>query len=283
MKSQETDSRFRVLIGDENLNFKTYVFDDPKVLGREIIEANGSHPVDEHVAIAILPNGDFEDLRLDEKYDLRGRGAEKVIVARTDRSFKFKIDDKDLEWPHACISGFVLRKLADLPKNYNLWQELPGQQDQKISDCDVVNLGEKGVERFISLVDQTTEGDALPSFDQTFLSEHGYQFEVVQEGGVTGIILQTLDLPKGKFSSATVDILILLPAGYPDCAPDMFYASPHLTLTNGQVPKACTVQLNFSGRVWQRWSRHNNAWRPGIDGLRTMIARIKTALIEARS
>ncbi|WP_306112589.1 MULTISPECIES: multiubiquitin domain-containing protein [unclassified Roseovarius] len=282
MKSQGNDPRFPVFIADEGLNFKKHVFDDPKVLGRQLIEAADGHPVDEHVAIAILPNGDFEDIRLDESYDLRGRGAEKVLVARTDRVFKFKIDDKDLEWPRACISGFVLRKLADLPENYNLWQEIPGQQDRKIADSDVINLDAKGVERFISLIDQTTEGDTLPSFDQTFLVDHGYQFEVVQEGRETGIILKSLELPEGKFNVEAADILVRLPAGYPDCAPDMFYASPHLTLANGQVPKACTVQHTFAGRVWQRWSRHNNAWRPGIDGLRTMVARIKTALAEAR-
>ncbi|MCG7630645.1 multiubiquitin domain-containing protein [Epibacterium sp. MM17-32] len=283
MKSQGNDPRFPVFIADEGLNFKKHVFDDPKVLGRQLIEAADGHPVDEHVAIAILPNGDFEDIRLDESYDLRGRGAEKVLVARTDRVFKFKIDDKDLEWPRACISGFVLRKLADLPENYNLWQEIPGQQDRKIADSDVINLDAKGVERFISLIDQTTEGDTLPSFDQTFLVDHGYQFEVVQEGRETAIILKSLELPEGKFNVEAADILVLLPAGYPDCAPDMFYASPHLTLANGQVPKACTVQHTFAGRVWQRWSRHNNAWRPGIDGLRTMVARIKTALAEART
>lgn len=282
MKSQGNDPRFPVFIANEGLNFKKHVFDDPKVLGRQLIEAADGHPVDEHVAIAILPNGDFEDIRLDESYDLRGRGAEKVLVARTDRVFKFKIDDKDLEWPRACISGFVLRKLADLPENYNLWQEIPGQQDRKIADSDVINLDAKGVERFISLIDQTTEGDTLPSFDQIFLVDHGYQFEVVQEGRETGIILKSLELPEGKFNVEAADILVLLPAGYPDCAPDMFYASPHLTLANGQVPKACTVQHTFAGRVWQRWSRHNNAWRPGIDGLRTMVARIKTALAGAR-
>lgn len=283
MKSQGNDPRFRILIADEELNFKKYIFDDPKVLGRQLIEAAGGHPVDEHVAIAILPNGNFEDIRLDEPYDLRGRGAEKVLVARTDRVFKFKIDDKDLEWPRACISGFVLRKLADLQANYNLWQEIPGQQDRKIADSDVINLDAKGVERFISLIDQTTEGDTLPSFDQAFLADHGYQFDVFQESGKTGIILKSLELPEGKFNVDVADILVLLPAGYPDCAPDMFYASPHLTLASGQAPKACSTQLTYTGRVWQRWSRHNNAWRPGIDGLRTMVARIKTALVEARA
>lgn len=284
MKSQGNDPRFAVLIADEHLEFKKHVFDDPKVLGRQLIEAAGGHPVDEHLAIAMLPNGDFEDLRLDESYDLRRRGVEKVLVARSDRSFKFKIDDADLEWPRACISGFVLRKLAKLPANYNLWQEIPGQHDRKISDTDVINLAEPGVERFVSLIDQTTEGDALPSNDQAFLAGHGYDFDVVVEGGNSGIVLKSLKLPAGKFSCETADVLILLPKGYPDCPPDMFYVSPKLTLAcTGQVPKACAVEHRFGGRVWQRWSRHNNAWRPGVDCLRTMVARVQTALAEARA
>jgi hypothetical protein len=284
MKSQGNDPRFVVLIADEDLDFKKHVFDDPKVLGRQLIEAAGGKPVDEHLAIAMLPNGDFEDIRLDESFDLRGRGVEKVLVARSDRSFKFKIDDADLEWPRACISGFVLRKLAKLPANYNLWQEIPGQHDRKISDTDVINLGEPGVERFVSLIDQTTEGDALPSKDQVFLSGQGYDFDVVVESGNTGIVLKSVMLPAGKFCCETADVLILLPKGYPDCPPDMFYVSPKLTLAGtGQVPKACTVEHRFGGRVWQRWSRHNNAWRPGVDGLRTMVARVQTALAEARA
>ena len=51
MKSQEKNPRFAVLIADENLDFKKHVLDDPKVLGRQLIEVAGGHPVDEHVAI----------------------------------------------------------------------------------------------------------------------------------------------------------------------------------------------------------------------------------------
>lgn len=284
MKPQGNDPRFAVLIADEGLTFEKHVFDDPKVLGRQLIEAAGGTPVDEYLAIAILPNGDLEDIRLDESYDLRAGGVEKVLVARSDRSFRFKIDDADLEWPRACISGFVLRKLAKLPSNYNLWQELPGQHDRKIADTDFIDLGAPGVERFVSLIDQTTEGDALPSNDQAFLAGHGYDFNVVAEGGTTGLVLKSVVLPAEKFNCEVADILILLPRGYPDCPPDMFYVSPKLTLAGtGKVPKACEVEHRFGGRVWQRWSRHNNAWRPGVDGLRTMVARVQTALAEARA
>jgi hypothetical protein len=78
--------------------------------------------------------------------------------------------------------------------------------------------------------------------------------------------------------------LIILPPGYPDAAPDMFYTSPRLTLADtGREPRAANVTHDFAGRAWQRWSRHSNSWRPGIDGLQTMIARVRRALEEARS
>ncbi|MBU2607631.1 MAG: multiubiquitin domain-containing protein [Alphaproteobacteria bacterium] len=275
---------FRVLIGDTSLDFEPAVLRDPKPLGRQFVSLVDGQPVDEYLVIAILPNGDFEDIRLDETYDLRGRGAEKVLVVRSDRTFRFKIDEKDLEWPQPCISGFVLKKLAGLAPNYNLWLDVPGGHDRKIGDCDIIHLDAPGIERFISLIDQTTEGlAALPSADRAFLDGHGMNYELLSSNGQAGVIIHAFQLPDGKFDHANADLLILLPSGYPDCSPDMFYVSPHLTLTpSGRAPKATNVRFSFAGRTWQRWSRHNEAWRPGIDGLRTMLARVQTALNEAR-
>ena len=151
MSKSDKQKGFRVQIGDEGLNFKARRFHDPVVLGRQMIEATGAKPVDEHAVVAILNNGDFEDIRLDEPYNLSARGAEKVLVFRTDRSFKFKIDDRDLEWPRACISGFVLKKIAALPVGHTLWLEIRGGQDREIADHDLIRLDEPGVEKFFSL------------------------------------------------------------------------------------------------------------------------------------
>ncbi len=76
--------------------------------------------------------------------------------------------------------------------------------------------------------------------------------------------------------------MILLPPGYPDCAPDMFYCLPWLNLAaTGGEPRATQVRQMFQGRSWQRWSRHNHEWRPGVDGLHTMVKRVERALAEA--
>ncbi|MEM7432634.1 MAG: multiubiquitin domain-containing protein [Pseudomonadota bacterium] len=275
---------YRVLLGDDSLQFEPIVLNDPIVLGRQLIEAAEAKPVDEHAALAWLASGDFEDIRLDEPFDLRARGAERVLVVRSDRSFRFKIDENDLEWPFACISGAALKRLAALPPNYNLWQEVAGGHDIKIGDKDLIRLDAPGVERFISLIDQTTEGMAgLPEEDRAYLSRAGTGFEVLSQGGQTGVVLSEMPLPPGKFNAEVVDVLFLLPTGYPDAAPDMFYTAPRLTFaTNGALPKATNVQHQFANRTWQRWSRHNTSWRAGIDGLRTMVARATTAFAEAR-
>lgn len=279
------EAKYRVLIGDEQLNFTAAIFDDPMPLGRQFISAVGGRPPEEYAVVAFMQNGDFEDIRLDETYDLRGRGAEKVLVFRTDRAFKFKIDQRNLEWPRALISGFILRKLAELPANYSLWLEVLGGHDRKILDADIVRLDEPGVERFVTLIDQTTEGrDALPSADRAYLESHAYAFEVVVDGSQVGVVLKDFPLPPGKFVQDTADVLILLPGGYPDCAPDMFYLSPKLVIkATGQQPRKADVDHAFGGRTWQRWSRHNPQWRSGMDGLQTMIARVRAAIAGAQS
>jgi hypothetical protein len=52
-------------------------------LGRQILAAAGVDVRCEHSLFAILPSGDFEDIRLDEPFDLRGRGVEQFVAFRT--------------------------------------------------------------------------------------------------------------------------------------------------------------------------------------------------------
>lgn len=123
---------------------------------------------------------------------------------------------------------------------------------------------------------------ALPSKCRRYLNERGIAFNEVVEGGQTGVILRGARLPDGRFDVPAADLLILLPAGYPDVAPDMFYALPWLSLVAARrYPTTADQPFPFEGKIWQRWSRHNDAWRPGVDGIWTMLKRIETALAVA--
>lgn len=119
----------------------------------------------------------------------------------------------------------------------------------------------------------------LPSKDRCYLASRDIAYREVEQGGQKGVVLTDFPLPDGKFQVSRADILIVLPPGYPDTPPDMFYAVPHLLLVTGnRAPRATQARLNFEGQNWQRWSRHNNQWRPGSDGLWTMLKRVETAL-----
>lgn len=119
----------------------------------------------------------------------------------------------------------------------------------------------------------------LPRPDRIYLEQRGIVPREVVEGAKKGVILTGITLPKGKYQVAQADILILLPPSYPDVAPDMFYAVPHLKLLATQREPRCTqVRETHAGQEWQRWSRHNNEWRPGTDGIWTMLKRVEEAL-----
>lgn len=277
---------FQFQLAIEGVAFRPVRVDDPVPTGRQMLQAADLRPAEDYTLSALLPSGDFEDVRLDETFDLRALGAERFIAFRTDRTFKFTIDDRQLEWGKPGISGRVLKALAGVPpETYDVYLEVRGGgQDVLIRDGDLIDLGKPGIERFITLIRDTTEGLlALPDADERYLSSHGMLFEMVGDGAHTGVIFKQLPLPAGKFNYATANVLVLLPSGYPDVAPDMFYCDPWLTLQSvGRYPTCADQAHAFQDRSWQRWSRHNTAWRPGIDGLHTMIKRIEHALAEAK-
>lgn len=119
----------------------------------------------------------------------------------------------------------------------------------------------------------------LPLKCRRYLVERGVSFQEVEEEGHKALLLKSFALPPGHFDAPAADVLILLPSGYPDSAPDMFYTLPWLKLSSSTAyPRAADVALPYMGQSWQRWSRHNNQWRPGIDGIWTMLKRIESAL-----
>ena len=122
----------------------------------------------------------------------------------------------------------------------------------------------------------------LPSKCRRYLIDRAVAFEEIEDGGQKGVVLRDVSMPAGRFDISAADILILLPSGYPDNPPDMFYARPWLKLASSNgYPKAADQSFGFAAQNWQRWSRHNSTWRPGVDGIWTMLKRVEMALAEA--
>lgn len=117
--------------------------------------------------------------------------------------------------------------------------------------------------------------------DKAFLEQLGLDHEVISEGSMFSLIIRGFRLPDG-YEPAVVDLLLRLPSGFPDAAPDMWWTAPAVSYVGGGTPPATEVRQEFAGRTWQRWSRHLAiSWRPGIDNLQTYLRLIRTDLERA--
>ncbi|WP_339735528.1 multiubiquitin domain-containing protein [uncultured Gimesia sp.] len=143
-------SAYRIKVSKSDLEFRSVILHDPVPLGRQIAETAGVDDVREFSVFAILKNGDFEDLRLDEPFDLRAKGAERFVLFRTDREYKLTINDDQVRWGKPLISGAELIRLAEPEEGDAIYLEVRGGEDEQVVADDVFDLDEAGIERFIT-------------------------------------------------------------------------------------------------------------------------------------
>lgn len=141
---------YRILFAQGNLEFQPLAVPDPVPLGRQILEAAGLKPRAGYSLFGILPSGDFEDVRLDEAFDLREKGAERFVAFLTDRTFKLTLDEAQIEWGKPVMKGAVLYELAKLGTEEAVFLEVRGGKDRLIDPGEPIDLAEPGIERFIT-------------------------------------------------------------------------------------------------------------------------------------
>ena len=141
---------YRIQIAQGDVNFRPLIVPDPVPLGRQILAAAGLDPQAGYSVFAVLATGDFEDVRLDESFDLRGRGAERFIAFLTDRDFKLTLNARQLAWGKPVISGAALYALGKVGPEEAVFLEVRGGTDRLVEPTDLVDLAAPGVERFIT-------------------------------------------------------------------------------------------------------------------------------------
>ena len=141
---------YRIRFAQDDLNFRNLDVTDPVPLGRQILTTAGRDPQDGYSLFAILPSGDFEDVRLDEPFDLRERGAERFVAFQTDRDFKLTLNDHQLKWGKPAIGGAALYTLANIGDDEGVFLEVRGGEDRLIEPADLIDLTAPSIERFIT-------------------------------------------------------------------------------------------------------------------------------------
>ena len=139
---------FCVAVAKASFDFEVLEVDDPKPTGRQLLEAAGFRPPEEHLLFQVLDDRALEERRLDETIELREKGAERFIAFRSDRSFRVEIDERRFEWGAVKLTGLIAKRMvgADLVCT-GVWLERRDGPDLFIEDADVVKLSAKGVEK----------------------------------------------------------------------------------------------------------------------------------------
>ena len=88
--------------------------------------------------------------------DLRGKGAERFIAFKSDRAFKFSLNDRQMAWGHPELLGSVLYDLADASPEEAIFLEVRGGEDILIEPDGRINLDNPGIERFITALKPQT-------------------------------------------------------------------------------------------------------------------------------
>ncbi|MDD9981887.1 MAG: multiubiquitin domain-containing protein [Gammaproteobacteria bacterium] len=141
---------YRILFAKDDLDFHPLRVTDPVPLGRQILDSAGLDPKDGYSLFAILRSGDFEDVRLNEPFDLRAHGSERFVAFLTDRIYKLTLNEAQVEWGKPAISGTALYALAEPGADEAVFLEVRGGQDRLIEPGELIDLTKPGIERFIT-------------------------------------------------------------------------------------------------------------------------------------
>lgn len=169
---------YKVLYAQENLNFRALILAEPVPRGRDILNAADATPVENFSLFVVLPNGDFEDVRLDEPFDLRKRGAERFIGFSTDRLFKLTLDERQIEWGKPVIQGAYLYKLGDVGKGCAVFLKSRGET-RLVEREDLIDLSDPGIERFVTGPKPVTNYEIIVNARPRIVHDEDVTFEQV--------------------------------------------------------------------------------------------------------
>lgn len=197
------------------------------------------------------------------------------------RKYRFKVDRESYETQKESVTGREILVIAGKAPESHLLRQKIGSRVEDVDPDEIVSLLKQGVERFMTIPKEVTEGEvALGRRDFTLLEEDreyldglGLVWESVLDGQARRIIIHGWAIPQG-YNVQTASVSVHLAPGYPDTQIDMAYFHPHLARSDGKGIGALSP-CAFDGTTWQQWSRHRTSastWRMGEDNLETHMA-----------
>ena len=88
--------------------------------------------------------------------------------------------------------------------------------------------------------------------------------ELEQGENMDWILFKSFPLPVG-WNGDSMELLVLIPAGYPTTPPDNFYVRNGLRTASGGSPENYSENQNILGESWAQFSFHAKEWSPSSD------------------
>lgn len=235
---------------------------------------------DQHL---VINRANAIDIPIENSDHLIITGDENFVVGRNDHQLPddpclrnpicITVNGKEEQLTHPKISISDLRALAGSGASDGVFAEMANSADEPLGNIQRLIIQDK--DAFITVpcgnVGDTSSSAVIKSLEDDLLDlQCQYPNSLLhQDGSNLGLIIHDVPLPE-HWSESKVDVLFQIVGNYPFTGLDMFYVSPELRLRDGKVPQATQGKLNFTGRIWQRFSWHYtspNVWRPGVSNL----------------
>ena len=181
------DGKVVISVNDRQLQLA-----EPVVDGERILDEAGFQPAEDYVLIQLLLPG-TRSVGLDESVEFRGDGSEAFRAFKSDRIFRFTVDDRGYEWGVAKITEPELRRIAVVDSDRTLALERDGKAIELVPDGSV-ELGESGTEhlRVVEFVTVTLDNEIEKIPSGAYKTEElicvlgveaGYVLDVLDEQG----------------------------------------------------------------------------------------------------
>ncbi|QLI80864.1 multiubiquitin domain-containing protein [Chitinibacter fontanus] len=217
---------YRIYLARDGVEFQPIAVTDPIPTGRQILSAAGLDDRADFTLCAIRVSGDFEEVSLNETFDLRGKGAERFIAFRTDRNFKLTLNDRQLIWGQPTIPGAVLYALSGIGEDQAVFLDVRGGSDRLIEPNDLVALDGSGVERFITAPNPVQGYTIVVNAREESVSDKRVTFEQVVQLAFPGAPIE----PNVRYSMT-----------YRHAA-----SKPHA----GELAEGGSVEVNYKGTIF---------------------------------
>ena len=233
-------------------------------------QQNGNQPTELAEAAKV------EELDIEEFSKMHGGKPPKA------RRYRIRIDREKYTVEVSEMTGQQILELAKKlpPENWLLNQKMKGGHVRAIAPSALVDFTEPGVERFMTLPKDQTEGDGsprcqfqLPEPDVEGLAASGLSWETISANGHGWLLVHGFQLPAG-YGVVVASLAVQIPGGYPTTPLDMVYFNPPLSRGDGRPIPATQATATIDGKQWQRWSRHYTAAHPWIPGEYSIITHL---------